>query len=594
MKTKKDAENVTITYIYDELNRLEEIQFPDPSQNITYTYDDPQSQNSIGRLSSMTDPSGTTWYDYDVMGKITMETKQINGLNYRTQYTYDLNGNLETITYPGGRITTYGYNQLNKVTSITETMNGVTNTLVNNITYLPFGDVLSLTHGNGIVTTKTYNNRYQLTGLDIGTVKDLTFTRDNTGNITGITDNLVPAKNKSYTYDNLYRLDTATGQWGTLDYAYDNVGNRTDETTDIGSTTYNYTLNTNKLETTTGEKALSFSYDNNGNTTGENSRQYNYNQHQRLTQAVEGTDIIGEYVYNGNGQRVKKYTENGTKCTIYHYDQNGLLIAESSSTGNVKAEYVYLNGQPLAKIEGNNVYYYHNDHLSTSTLMTDETGTTVWEGEYLPFGEALSVSGTVTNNLRFPGQYYDAETGLHYNYFRDYKPEIGRYVEADPIGIDMMNNHLYAFVGSNPMIFMDPFGLKIQGRWVKKPSVSDIDIMYNGWDFAIGKPKLIPPGIRVALIHLHASGVLSFIVECTDDECDEKKKWTYAPSFGVGYPIDVPVRVNIFNHPVIKVAVIAKAINKAYKIAKNKFTRLAATYAVDPTFWCYVSLLGGK
>jgi YD repeat-containing protein len=334
METKKDAENVTVTYIYDELNRLEEIQFPDPLQNISYTYDDPQSQNSIGRLSSMTDPLGTTWYDYDVMGRIIMETKQIDGLNYRTQYTYDLNGNLETITYPGGRIITYGYNQLNKVTSVTETMNGVTRTFVNNITYLPFGDVLSITLGNGIMTTKTYNNRYHMTDMDIGTVKDLTYTRDNTGNITGITDNLVPAKNKSYTYDNLYRLDIATGQWGTLDYGYDNVGNRTDEIKDTGSTiyntTYNYTLNTNKLESTTGEKALTFSYDNNGNTKGENARQYNYNQNQRLAQAVEGTDVIGEYVYNGNGQRVKKYTENGTKCTIYHYDQNGHLIAESS------------------------------------------------------------------------------------------------------------------------------------------------------------------------------------------------------------------------------------------------------------------------
>lgn len=73
--------------------------------------------------------------------------------------------------------------------------------------------------------------------------------------------------------------------------------------------------------------------------------------------------VLGEYTYNGNGQRVKKYTQNSTQCIIFHYDQNGLLIAESSSAGNIKAEYVYLNGSPLAKIEGNNVYYYHNDRV---------------------------------------------------------------------------------------------------------------------------------------------------------------------------------------------------------------------------------------
>jgi RHS repeat-associated protein len=93
-------------------------------------------------------------------------------------------------------------------------------------------------------------------------------------------------------------------------------------------------------------------------------------------------------------------------------------------------------------------------------LMTDETGTTVWEGEYLPFGETLSLTGTVTNNLRFPGQYFDTETGLHYNYFRDYKPEIGRYVEADPIGL-VGGINLFVYVGNNSINALDPRGLYI-------------------------------------------------------------------------------------------------------------------------------------
>jgi hypothetical protein len=99
-------------------------------------------------------------------------------------------------------------------------------------------------------------------------------TRDNIGNITGIIDNLVPLKNKTYSYDNLHRLTLATGQWGAITYAYGSVGNRTYETTDTGNTTYSYTVNTNKLASTTGEKNLTFSYDNNGNTTTENTRQY--------------------------------------------------------------------------------------------------------------------------------------------------------------------------------------------------------------------------------------------------------------------------------------------------------------------------------
>jgi len=72
---------------------------------------------------------------------------------------------------------------------------------------------------------------------------------------------------------------------------------------------------------------------------------------------------------------------------------------------------MFLNGNPVAKIESGSVYYYHNDHLGTPQKMTDSSGLTVWYGEFLPFGEPLSVSGTIMNNLRFPGQYYDEETG---------------------------------------------------------------------------------------------------------------------------------------------------------------------------------------
>ena len=121
--------------------------------------------------------------------------------------------------------------------------------------------------------------------------------------------------------------------------------------------------------------------------------------------------------------------------TIFHYSLNGQIIAESNSAGTITAEYVYLNGQPLAKMEGANTYYYHNDHLATPQKMTDASGAVVWSADYKPFGEATITISTITNNLRFPGQYFDAETGLNYNYFRDYNPVIGRYIEADPIGL---------------------------------------------------------------------------------------------------------------------------------------------------------------
>ncbi len=101
----------------------------------------------------------------------------------------------------------------------------------------------------------------------------------------------------------------------------------------------------------------------------------------------------------------------------------------------------------------------HPDHLGTPQKITDSSGTVVWAADYKPFGEATIITSTITNNLRFPGQYYDSETGLNYNYFRDYNLMIGRYVEVDTIGIRKGMNHLYVYVGNNPLVWTDPRGL---------------------------------------------------------------------------------------------------------------------------------------
>jgi RHS repeat-associated protein len=181
---------------------------------------------------------------------------------------------------------------------------------------------------------------------------------------------------------------------------------------------------------------------------------------------TDASNTKREYKYNGHGQRVKKvvYTQRGKKVenevtTIFHYNLAGQLIGESDETGAMIAEYVYLNNQPLAKIEGASTYFYVNDHLATPQKMMDAAGTVVWSADYKPFGEANVNVSTITNNLRFPGQYFDAETGLHYNYFRDYNPVIGRYIEADPIGLAGGIN-LYSYVLNNPINWVDPMGLK--------------------------------------------------------------------------------------------------------------------------------------
>lgn len=102
-------------------------------------------------------------------------------------------------------------------------------------------------------------------------------------------------------------------------------------------------------------------------------------------------------------------------------------------------------------------FYFHNDHLGTPQALTDKDQNVVWQAEYDPFGKATETVATVEQNLRFPGQYLDRETGLHYNYFRTYDPAIGRYTQSDPIGLGGgINTYGYAY--QNTIRYTDPTG----------------------------------------------------------------------------------------------------------------------------------------
>jgi RHS repeat-associated protein len=173
-------------------------------------------------------------------------------------------------------------------------------------------------------------------------------------------------------------------------------------------------------------------------------------------------------LHNAQGQRVVK-TVNGDANTAIHflYDQSGQVIAEiDATTGTTLREYIYVNGQQIAIVDdtgtqNEETYFVHNDHLGTPQKITDQTQEIVWDATYKPFGEVEVATAEIENNIRFPGQYADEETGLHYNYFRDYDPSTGRYVESDPIGL-MGGNNLYSYALNSPLLLEDELGLMPQ------------------------------------------------------------------------------------------------------------------------------------
>jgi RHS repeat-associated protein len=186
-----------------------------------------------------------------------------------------------------------------------------------------------------------------------------------------------------------------------------------------------------------------------------------------------------QYGINGLGQRVSKTSPAlSTGGRGYVYDEAGHLLGEYDRTGARLWEHVYLGDTPVAVIgAAGYVFYVLSDPLNTPRQIVNAANQLCWRWDPAdPFGGHAADPnpqglGGFGYNLRFPGQYFDGESGLHYNYYRDYDPGIGRYVESDPIGLAGGMN-TYAYVGSNPLSFIDPRGLDNGGTgpWTEFPS----------------------------------------------------------------------------------------------------------------------------
>jgi RHS repeat-associated protein len=428
LNQRVDAKGTAVNYTYDALNRITSIQFPgDPNQNITFTYDSPSVNYGIGRLTGRADPSGSYTFHYDAHARLAREEKTINSILYTTQYTYNNNNILTSITYPTGRVITYVPDGVGRVSQVTTTLNGQPKTLASTIDYLPFGGIKALTYGNTLSLNQGYDNQYRISSIVAGSILNLTYGYDPNGNITSILDAINPPGGE----------------------VLENPG------------LYSYQQGTNKLTHIEGTPPSDFGYDANANITTENAWTYVYDLSNQLIRILDGSNVIVDCVYNGIGQRIKKILP--TETRIFHYDLRGHLIAETNQSGQMLAEYVYLEDQLLVMIKpGETAYYYHNDHLGTPQILTSESQAVAWKAVYTPFGEAVTSIATVENPFRFPGQYYDPETGLHYNYFRYYDPTTGRYVTPDPIGLAGGTN-LFVYT-NNPVNRIDPWGLA-PGDW---------------------------------------------------------------------------------------------------------------------------------
>jgi RHS repeat-associated protein len=465
-----DARGVVSHSIFDALDRITATTYPNSNANISYRYDEADSVTGcvgsypMGRLTSVVETAVTTVYCYDARGNVVQKRQTQGTAVDMVSYSYTLANRLTSTRTPDGTIIQYSRDSAGRINGVTTQSPGSSaGSVVTNVSYLPFGPIASYTLGNGQALTRTYDANYAVTDI-VSPALNLHFARDAMGNITAL-GNAAGANPaiETYSYDPLYRLTGLKDAQGRAieAYSYNKTGDRLSKASNgLATGTYGYQTGTHWL-TSIGNSARA--YDANGNTTGNATGSdmfgYGYDDRNRMTVVQRNGQTVGSYAYNAMGQRVSK---SATSTQRFAYDEDSQLLGEYGATSR---NYVWLEAVPVAVIDnsgaGNTVGYVHADGLNTPRVITDATGAPTWQlsNSGNPFSEQQPISSNgYVFNLRFPGQYVDAESGLIQNGYRNYCPECGRYIQSDPVGL-AAGVSTFGYVRGNPLTSVDPLGL---------------------------------------------------------------------------------------------------------------------------------------
>ena len=378
-------------------------------------------------------------------------------------YTYDGNSNRLSVE-TGAGTTTYTYDDLNRVETVTDTSSGVTT-----YSYDLVGNMLSVAHANGTLTSYAYDNLNRLTNMgtqdSLGTMlTSFDYTLDNVGNRTQIVE---LGRTLDYVYDDLYRLteeaitDPTNGDV-TFNYTYDKVGNRLTKSVD-SVLSESYTYDDNDRVTVAG--ASTFTYDANGNTqteaSGAGTTTFVYDQDDRLRTVTTPSDSLA-FSYDVDGVRQSK-TVNGTltQFTVDEMRPYAQVLEERDSLGGLLTNYTYGSDLLSQNVNGLGESYFHYDGLGSTRGLTDGAETLTDTYAYEAFGVETGSTGATPNAYRFAGEQLDAETGDYYLRARYYGTSVGRFRRmdtwmGDPNRPTSLNKYIYT--EANPVNGIDPSG----------------------------------------------------------------------------------------------------------------------------------------
>ncbi|QWP77213.1 RHS repeat protein [Lysobacter sp. K5869] len=482
MATKKDGNDaVAHRYTYDALNRPKAVFYATSGPaDVEYDYDTVNTACAagetfaLGRVTAMRANGTELQYCYDRFGQVVRKVQRVGGQSFTLRYAYDRAGRVSVVTYPDGAVAEYFRGAFGRIADIRVTpAGGVRTQLLGNVIYQPFGPSLGWTYGNGRYISRDYDLDYRpKTILDSASGGlSLGYIFNEVGEIQELKNGLLSTSLAKYDHDELGRLTkTLYGISPIETYTYDKTGNRLSLTDGGGQQVYEYVSGTRRLDKVAN---VARSYDAVGNTAsiGGVAREFAYDANGRLSEAKQNGIVKASYRYNARGERVSVSNAAGAVDTYTLYDETGNWIGDYDATGAAKQQVVWLDNAPAGLLVGTgatqSLVYVQTDHLGTPRALIDPVRNVAvwnWSAKSEAFGSSPpnqdpDLDGTeFVFDMRFPGQRYDAATGLSYNYYRDYDAVTGRYIQSDPIGL-AGGISTYGYASAAPLEFMDPLGL---------------------------------------------------------------------------------------------------------------------------------------
>ncbi|MGB7069153.1 MAG: RHS repeat-associated core domain-containing protein [Pyrinomonadaceae bacterium] len=478
-----DARGIYVAGTYDNLNRLSVRNYSDATPDVSFYYDGKglgtQPAYSKGKTTRVASSVSETLYtSFDKLGRLLTHEQITDGQTYNTGYNYNLSGALTEETYPSGRVVKSVLNndgELSRVQSRKNASQGL-HTYAGHFEYDAAGAVTKMRLGNGKWESAKYNSRLQSTEIALGKTQDATnllrlelgygTSTQNNGSLRSqkITfDGLANPFEQTYTYDDLNRLQAAEEKvvnvisWKQT-FTIDRYGNRRFDaanTTTLGScaeAVCNPTVSTSNNRISSN----GYGFDATGNVTQDaEGRHFIYDAENHQTELKDNlNNTIGEYLYDGEGKRVKKISASET--TIFVYNANGKLVAEYSTEISQTPQVSFLT----------------QDHLGSPRVVTDENGIVTSRKDFTAFGEQNYTAQRTeslgyepdTTRKGYTGYENDSESGLDFAQARYYNSTHGRYTSIDPLTASAsirnpQTFNRYSYVLNSPYKFTDPLGL---------------------------------------------------------------------------------------------------------------------------------------